>query len=145
MQIIESIKRLIAIVILICFFLPLCQCSPKAAPEQGLNSQVAAKVEIFIPYEKFSLKGIEESVLFFVFVWPLIFIAIRKASATRIKTILVNAMEVTLGVASFGYLFQIIRLWGEIKYGGVISLTAFFCLVTVSLLVLLKYAKRKIV
>ncbi|STQ90797.1 hypothetical protein [Iodobacter fluviatilis] len=139
----ENIKRSIAIVVLACFFLPLCQCTAKMPPTQNANAQGSTTTEVFVPYEKVRLEDINEVVLVTLFVWPLCFWALRRFAVTRVKKIAINSAEIVCGLASLFYLGLFFRLWGDLKYGGVIALFSFAIQVAVSAFLLVQYVARK--
>lgn len=142
---IESIKRWLAIIILACFFLPLYQCSTKAPANTTSNQEAPSVTEALIPFEEIHFKNIDELVIVSVFAWPLGFWIVRRSTTTAPKKLLINLAEVICGAASLTYLILIFRLWGELRYGGVIALLAFSSYVITSVTVLSRYALRKVI
>lgn len=140
---IENFKRGLAIIILICFFLPLCQCSAKAPTVKTSNQVDLSTTEALIPVEEIRFQNIDELVIIAVFVWPLALWMLRRLAITTPKKLLTNLAEIIFCAASLTYLMLIFRLWGHIKYGGILALVAFSSYLMASIAVLFRYVTRK--
>ncbi len=138
----ENIKRLIAFVVLACFFLPLCQCSAKVDPKESTASLHKA-TEVFVPFEKLHFEDADEVVLVAVFAWPLCLWAFRRTSIAARRKLVTNSVEVLCSIASFVYVGLIIQFWGEIKFGGVMCLAAFAAHAAVSMFQVFRHFKQK--
>lgn len=125
MAICERIKRFLSLVILACFFLPLCQCTAKAPLSENQLRQVAiSKSDTFTPATAIELKNLDEIPLILVFAWPLAAIFIRLLPGPKTAILSTNIVELLLSLASIIYIVNVIRYWGTIKFGGIIYLAA---------------------
>ncbi|MFC5475109.1 hypothetical protein [Paraherbaspirillum soli] len=121
----ERFKRFLAIVILVCFFLPLCQCTPKADVGDPARSGKSRATEVFIPAATIHFKEIGEALIVALFAWPLAAWAFRRRAHTVPTEVLLNTAEVICSAASLAYLVLIVRFWGEVRYGGVIAFAGY--------------------
>ncbi|MBS1209268.1 MAG: hypothetical protein H6R19_1666 [Proteobacteria bacterium] len=142
---IENFKRGLALIILICFFLPLCQCSAKSPAENTSNQADFSTTEELIPIEEIRFQNIDELVIISVFAWPLALWMLRRFAATKPKKLLTNLAEIIFCAASLTYLMVIFRLWGDIKYGGILALVAFTSYLVTSIAILFRYIIRKVI
>ena len=141
MPTVERIKRLLSIVILACLFMPLSQCTSKAPP----NQEGGSHINVFVPVAEVEFKDLGEIIIAGTFIWPLAALAVRRRFRTPVPEITINAVEVLLCAGSLYWIIEIIWLWGEIRYGGVIALGAFTAYLIGACYVLLHHAKRKYV
>ncbi len=116
----SSLKRISAIVILACFFLPLSQCTRNVEVVNADNSAVTNYVEKtdFIPASGLNEPSLETVVWFCMFAWPLFFQLIRwkwqalnESSWTAITELLL------LGVSCYK-IGEVIIAGTHIRYGG---------------------------
>lgn len=126
MKYIERIKRVLALVILACFFLPLCQCTTRMPVGNERGSLESSKTDVLVPFEQIHFQEADEMLLVALFVWPLVFWAARRGRQFKRKTVVLNSAELICSLASVVYLGLIFRFWGEPRYGGVIAIFAFF-------------------
>ncbi len=129
---INKIKRALALIILACFFLPLCQCSssvpskwhPDGAPPAGAAAPAKTTIDVFIPVAQVQSDILGGALLVLAFGWPLGFLAARRRTYTEKQELIMNIVETLLSAAASAYLVSIILVWGQIRYGGVIVLIA---------------------
>lgn len=129
----EHFKRILAVVILICFFLPLAQCSAKP-PADARNSQVNGAPQDLIPARDIKFDSLDEIPMVTAFLWPLAFIAIRIRTGSVRSVAAVGLVEVVLGGTVLWYVVQTIRLWGTVRYGGVVLIAAHVLYLVVALI-----------
>src|ERR1017187_7897462 len=122
---IENFKRVLALVALACFFLPLCQCSAKAPAGTATNVGAKDTTKAFVPIEQVHLEEAGEIAIVALFVWPLGFLFLRKLTTKTKWKLLLNFAEVLCGLVSLTYLVLIFRIWGELRYGGVLAMLTF--------------------
>lgn len=124
MNLAEKLKRALAIIILICFFLPLAQCSSKESVSGG--SGVAAKAPmVLVPASDIKFESFDEVPLIAMYLWPLGFIGVRRLIQKPKHLVYVSGVEILLAGSALYYLIQTIQLWGTIRYGGVILVAAY--------------------
>ena len=124
MQVIEWGKRLLAIVIMVCFFLPLSECSSSLPESDGKGGTQAATPKVFVAANEVRFAHWGDAVVLAVFTWPVLLIALRARIKARAWRMALTAAEALLAVLSGVYLMQVIELWGHYRYGGVIVVTA---------------------
>ncbi len=119
MHLAERVKRFFAVVILICFFLPLAQCSSKepAGEEVRLNKP---STQVLVQAHDVKFKSLEEIPLVAMYVWPLAFIYVRAKFRSRLSVALVSLTEAAIGGLVLWCVVQTINLWGTVRYGGII-------------------------
>jgi hypothetical protein len=119
MHLVEHAKRFFAALILICFFLPLAQCSSK----QPAGAEVRLKkpsTHVLVPAHEVNFKSLGEIPFVAMCVWPLAFIYVRSKTRSRGFMVLLSLAEAVIGGLVLWYLVQIISLWGAVRYGGII-------------------------
>lgn len=132
----EGLKRFLAIVALVCVFLPIGQCSRKAdttshTPQVSQSGETPAGwgLDVFVAadylkpgdaFEKTFAAG-----LLALFGWPFMAIILRKLIRVKTARIAANLAELVCCVITLYWLGQILRIWNEILYGGVIALGCF--------------------
>lgn len=119
MHLAEKAKRLFAVIILVCFFLPLAQCSTKLPVNAAVRVNRPAS-EVLVPAREIELKSFEEVLWVAMYVWPMAFIYVRIKSKSNRAKALVACVEAVIGCLVLWFLVQTIKLWGGIRYGGVI-------------------------
>jgi hypothetical protein len=125
------VKRILAILIAVCFFLPLSQCASKSDPEVSLQERVEAsqaRVETtnFVAYETIEFKSIDEVTITLMFVWPLISIFISSIAKRKMVRIAIYALELLASAGSIFYLIQIFSVFTKILPAGYLLLATFF-------------------
>ena len=130
MLLITRIKRWLALGILACFFLPLCQCTvmPKASvPEPSSKALQAPQIIVYAgvglaadDFERQDFAGFA----FFVsaFSWPVAAMALHSRMRGRTAIIGLSAVEVVLGGLSVWGLLQLLRFFPQLRYGGALVL-----------------------
>ncbi len=141
----EKFKRLLAMLILMCFFIPLSQCTVKAPVSKHTIPETSSTTEVFIPVAAVQFKEIDEVVIIALFAWPLVVLAFRRRVHTVAKEILVNSIELIFSATSFSYLVWVFHLWDEVRCGGIIALTTYSAYFLTSSFILCRYAIRKFV
>ena len=132
MKHIASIQRALAIVIMACFFLPLCQCTAKMPPRPESATSGVVTTEVLVPFRKIHFQDADEMLLVVLFAWPLVFLVAHRAAQSKRKAVLIAGAEFLFGIASIIYLGLILKLWGELRYGGVIAMLAFIASTVIS-------------
>ncbi len=123
MALVERAKRWLALVILVCFFLPLAQCS-------SMESSGAQQVEghwppkVLVPADGLKFESRDEVPVVLMYVWPLLFIGMRRLANARWSTALVGVAEAIIGGGVLWSVVVTIGIWGTIRYGGVILVSA---------------------
>lgn len=141
----ERFKRLLAILILMCFFLPIAQCTAKAPISNHEISEKISATEVFIPVAVIQFKEIDELIIIAIFVWPLVISPFRWRVHTAKREMLVNFIELIFSAASIVYLVLVFHFWGDVLYGGIIVLSAFTAYLLTCGFVLYRHAIRKFV
>jgi hypothetical protein len=118
---IEKIRRVLAVVMLTTFFLPLTQCTPKQA---SAASAAPSKPSVYVAAESMNWREPKEWSPLLLFVWPLPSLALLAGVRRRAVRIATHALELLACAAATYYAVMIIGLWGEIRYGGVILLAS---------------------
>ncbi|MBI4695716.1 MAG: hypothetical protein HY749_17060 [Gammaproteobacteria bacterium] len=118
---IEKLKRALAAVILVCFFLPLAQCSSQLSREPRKDEAP----NVWIPTHGIDFQSTDEIPIVVMYLWPLAFIGIRHMAQRRIAAIAVNVVEGLLAAGSLYCVVETIRLWGSVRYGGILASGAF--------------------
>ncbi len=143
MKHIACIKRALAIVVLACFFLPLCQCTARVPPGSESATSEAVTTTVLVPFKELHFQEADEILLVGLFAWPLCFLAMHRAEQSRRQKVLISSVEFLFGVASIIYLGLILKLWGELRYGGVIAMLAFIASTAISGSVVLNHVLPK--
>lgn len=118
---IERLKRLLALVIMACFFMPLSQCTGKEDPSHPHGAQP----HDFVPFAEVEFRDFSGIAITGIFVWPLAAFAARRRFRGPLPETILNAAEGVLCVGSLYWLIEVISLWGEIRYGGILLVGAF--------------------
>lgn len=124
MKLVETIKRVLALVIVVCFFLPLAQCSPRSSAD-GASASTDRPPDVLVPVKQVKFSSPYDAAILTLFGWPLVFVAVRRRARSRASRVVINVVEGLLAAASLYWLAETIALWGVIRYGGVILLLAF--------------------
>lgn len=147
---VEGIKRLLALVILSCFFLPLAQCTykEKAAPAATVHAPASPPAaptrNDFVPYHDLTFSDGSGLIAMLPFVWPLALAAARRGRHTsRPWQWSVNGAEIVLAGASALYVYNVGQIWGELRYGGILALSAYGAHTLLSVLVLVSLARTR--
>ncbi|MBV8465844.1 MAG: hypothetical protein JO218_07835 [Burkholderiales bacterium] len=136
----ELLKRVASLIIAACLFLPLCQCTPKAVPgaQDSVQTQAApAEPEVLVIGQRIDYQDPHDLFGLLLFAWPLLAWPLRRRVTRVLTTAIVNLAELTAAVATLIYLYDIIALWGQIRYGGVMALGAYgvYCLAAIGTLI----------
>ncbi len=143
MKYLEALKRVLAIVILTCFFLPLSQCTT-VVPENGKpDAKMVTKTEEYVPYKAIHLQSLDEIIVVSVFLWPLGFWALTRKPRSKRTSVLVSVAELLCGLASLGYLAYLFLFWTEIELAGIVVIVAFVLSVLLSIRFILYHALRE--
>lgn len=132
----EKVKRLLAIVILACMFLPIAQCSSTqgAATDQMSQKQ---SLEALVPFNVIKADWRTSIPMTCVYLWPLPFVVFRRYLRSRPRVNAgASALELLFASASLYVLIETVRALGTLRYGGVLAITAFlvyFLLAAISL------------
>jgi len=122
MLIAENIKRILAVVILICFFLPLAQCTSKQPDKSG---NIVIHTDVLVIAKDVTYQKLDDIPLIAMFILPLGFVSVRRLTrAARSQTVLSIAETLFASWALFD-IVQIFRWWGSVRYGGVILAVAY--------------------
>lgn len=143
MNYIEAIKRVLAIVILICFFLPLSQCTTTVPENAKPDAKMVSKTEEYVPYKAIHFQSFDEILLVSIFVWPLGFLALMQKSRLKRTAVLLNIAEMLCGIASLVYLAFLLAFWTEIKWGGILLTMAYVTSILISIRMILYHAMRE--
>lgn len=127
MTIYEPLKRILSLIIVACFFLPLSQCShpDKQSVDNNVQQVTKNRSTLFIPATDLSYKDPDGIPMVFAFFWPLGAMLLRRRCQSKKSAVIANVFEIFLTLASMAYIEFIIQLWGTIKFGGVICLSAY--------------------
>jgi len=151
---IAGLQRFLAIAILACFFLPLCQCTSRpAAPASGDAASASASasapgpvagathaptVVVYVPAAIVTTGGLGYAPVVFGFAWPLLAVAIARRVRARgpVAAMALDGAEIALAAVTAYYAVQLIRLYGEIRVGGVLLLASLAAYLACSMLAL---------
>lgn len=123
MAAVERAKRWLALVILVCFFLPLAQCS-STQPLGMFQAEAGSPPKVLVPADGLKFESLEEVQLVAMYVWPLLFIGMRRMANARWSTALVGVAEALIGGGVLWGVVVTIGVWGTVRYGGVILVSA---------------------
>jgi hypothetical protein len=130
------IKRALALLLLVCFFLPLSQCTRKIQPELNTQSVAVEKADILTPYKTIKFKSIDEFGLVLLFFWPFLALIIRSYLVKKQYRITLSVVEVAVSLFCIYYMWLIFGLWPTILVGGYLAITAFIGYAAVSVITL---------
>ncbi|WP_018604581.1 hypothetical protein [Uliginosibacterium gangwonense] len=125
----EICKRVFAISIFICLFLPLCQCTQRADIAGNPTTPVAETAsnygpDVIIIAEQFEFRSpagwLESVPAFGAFCWPLLACLVRAQLHRRAHIAAINLSEIACCAAGLGCFAQLLRFWSEWRYGGII-------------------------
>ena len=118
-KLISGLKRGSAILLLICFFMPLSQCTQKVAPE---GAPAVTKADTVISaYSAYAWPSIGSSVALLLFSWPAIgqVIALRRQAFSSPR--IVAALELVLSILTACGI-SLLVMWGDrIQYGAFVA------------------------
>lgn len=138
---IERIRRVLALLMLACLFLPLAQCTPKLLP--GAKGGPPKPSEFVVAHElHFDTGG--DFMLLAIFAWPLPTLALLAWVRARRARIALYVAELLTCSAALYYLSLILMLWGQIRYGGVILLSCMLFYFALTLYCLIWTIRRKV-
>lgn len=134
---ISTLKRMLALLILACFFLPLCQCSGKSAvhacTESGkLTHTPATKPSVVIAAQMVEFRHLDEIPLLSAFLWPLAAVLVQSRIRRRWSIHALNTLEIILAVLCIAGFIQILQFYPELRYGGVLLLGGYVCWIIAS-------------
>jgi len=154
MAYVERMKRILAVILLGWFFLPLSQCTPakKAVPVDQAAAPIAehapiAEPIVFVPAA--FLSSVQEdftsaAIVVVVFAWPLGFWALRRnANATRGQALTIDMGELLFCALTLGYLSQVFRAFNELRFGGFLVIAALVGHLALSLWTLAQHARTR--
>ena len=134
------IKRILSLGILLCFFLPLCQCSSKP---QGASSTPDTKAFVFVPVEAITFKRADEWPLLLAFLWPVLAIAAEgrvRGKRARVR-IVVNTLEILAATASIAGFAQVFQLYPALLLGGVLLVSLYVLHILITCAALMRMMK----
>lgn len=126
----QHCKRLLALLIFACVFLPLARCSapepPPAGPDRASPTSMARE---FIPADNIELKDGTGWLILLLFTWPLgtapaLEWARRQLPQRRRWLLGLNGLEMLCASLLMVYVLEVVDAWGVIRYGGVLTLCA---------------------
>lgn len=143
---ISTLKRMLALLILACFFLPLCQCSGKSeAPTYTESGKLIETPEVkdivIIPAEIVEFRHLDEIPLLSAFLWPLAAVLLQSRIRRRWGILALNALEIVLAVLSIAGFIHILQFYPELRYGGVLLLGGYACWIIASCIQVYQHAK----
>jgi len=142
MVIVEKLKRVLAVLILGCLFLPLSQCSVKA-PASGAPQTQAAERDVYIPIRVVSMNPGAGLLIVAIFAWPLAALALRYRVRRAWHEILLNIAELLCCATSIAYVVLVVRFWGELRYGGLLALIGLAAYFLCSASILWQHARKR--
>jgi hypothetical protein len=122
MLIFEKIKRVLAVIILICFFLPLAQCTSKQPDKSG---NIVTHTDVLVTSKQITYHELDDLPVIAMFAFPLGFVSVRRSARTTRSQIFLSIAETLFASWSLFNIVQIFRLWGTVRYGGVILAIAY--------------------
>jgi hypothetical protein len=137
-MLIPNIKRTAAILLMICFVLPLSRCERHAKPEaaeaaQAKNAATSAPLIQSLPVRTYEDtyaynsvspdKGWESAITIATFFWPLLFFFTGRKSWGFNGAMTIGVLELVLCSAS-AYVVYGLVIFGELRYGGVLTFLA---------------------
>lgn len=117
-QILKYFKRLAAIALLICLFLPLSQCTTQTAYGDK-------QVHLKYAYNVYTWPSTDAVLALFIFLWPALLTAIVMFRPKLGNNIYLGFTELVLSVGSAYVLIIMLLFSTQILYGGYLALTAF--------------------
>lgn len=133
-KLLEYCKRIFAIGIFVCLFLPLCQCTQKADIAENPASQTAETAKdndqhVVIMSRELEFRSPAESLaalpVFVAFGWPGLACLIRPRLRRRAYIVALNLSELLCCAAGLWCFAQLLRLWPEWRYGGIILCSSY--------------------
>lgn len=118
----KKIKRILSIVILISFFLPLAQCKQINFQQTKQTQVISNDQRIIQPSKTFKINDTEQWFLLLIFCWPLLIILLQELKFTILSK-LSTITAPFFGVATIFYIAQIFRV-AQPLYGGYIWLSS---------------------
>jgi len=125
-KLLESIKRVFAISIFICMFLPLYQCSEKADPPEHPSAVTAQSAghDFIVISHKFDFQSsagrLDAVPVLGIFCWPLLASLIRLRLRRRPLIVVINLLEIICCAFVLWGLALFLQLWSWWRYGSVI-------------------------
>ena len=126
----ENLKRVLALVIALCFFLPLAQCTyvMQKVPAPSGTPPASASLEVvnttLVPAQVAYTFKLGDYALPAAFAWPCVFAALRRRPKSRWWALLLDVGEIAAALVAGWYLGEIIRVLGRVRYGGLIVMAA---------------------
>jgi hypothetical protein len=122
MLIAEKVKRVLAVLIFICFFLPLAQCTSKQSDKLG---NTVAHTDVLVIAKQMTYQELDDLPIIAAFILPLSFVSVRRSARTTRNQILLSATEALFVSVSLFYSVQILRVWGTVRFSGVMLVVAY--------------------
>lgn len=125
----ECFRRLFAIGIFVCLFLPLCQCTHKADITENPTTQTAEAAQdndfdVIIIYRQLEFRSLagwlEALPAITAFSWPGLACLIRLRLRRRPYIVALNLSELLCCAVGLWCFTQLLKIWPEWRYGGVI-------------------------
>ena len=135
---IVTLKRTAAVLILATLFMPLSKCTLTPPPEEKHQKPTVTISYAYSGYKWPSL-GIVAAV--FAFVWPLLFSIFGNVERKALIRITINIVELLLCLGS-GFMILMITLGGELLYGAYIAVIAFTTYFVTTLIQLVSFVKK---
>ncbi|SFZ72036.1 hypothetical protein [Chitinimonas taiwanensis] len=136
-----ALKRILALIIAACFFLPLGQCSSKEPTDDNLQDNTQDYV--FTPIEAIDLRDHESALLILIFSWPLLLTTCESSTKKAIRRAH-HFMELISSILSLYLLKGLFSIYSLIFLSGYALLSALllFTLIT-SVEILNDFSKSK--
>lgn len=96
-----------------------------------------------VPAARIEFKELSEGLLIAAFCWPLAALAVRQFLRAPWQTACLSAVELLASAAALIYLVSIIRLWGEVLYGGVLITLCYLAYALIAGLDIVRFARTR--
>lgn len=121
----QRLKLWLAVIMLLCFCLPLAQCTQKAGFDAQGKLSTVETAEDYVPVLAITWSDPKDWLLLADYLWPWLTALCGWRWRRRAARITINVVEVLLCLAAAAHIGMIIHVWGHIRYGGVLLLAAF--------------------
>jgi hypothetical protein len=122
-------------------FLPIAQCSSKQ-PTKIDQPPEKPRIEVLVPVKEFKEDWISSLPLISIYLWPLVLLGVSHYIRRLRFLAVVSAVEVLLASGSLYLLVETVRLWGAIRYGGIVVIAAFVAYLLVSAISFYRYVRE---
>ena len=110
--------------------------------ETGAIHTSTPSVEVLVPAKHIGFESLDEIPLVALYLWPLLFVGVRRLGRARQAGLLISGVELVLAGGSIYLIIETIKLWGTIRYGGVIVLMAFTAYLLLTAFALYRYMRE---